>query len=203
VASNSIKWPYIVATHMRKFATITNLKDKVLAGALAFSKSSTAAQLFAHNGTSVTPVYGYSGPSVSINAAPANALTLTPQQSGQQCLFDTAAGAGGVYTLPAPQVGLWYQFFVTVAWGSNTYKVVTNNPGTVLLNGSVWETVAAGTGTQFFPNGTTHSAISLAGTTTGGLVNTCFDVYCVSATSWYIDGTNMASGVIVSPFTNS
>lgn len=202
MASNSTKWPFVIATHARKFTSPTSsLKNKNLAGAFGFSLSNTVAQMFAHNGTSVTPVAGYMGAAFSIAGAPSNAATLTPAQSGGIFLFDNASG--GTYTLPAPQVGLWYQFYVTVSVTSNNFKVVTNNTGTVLLIGSIWETVAAGTGTQFFPNGSSNSAITMAGTTTGGLVNTCFDVYCVSSTQWFIDGTNVASGTIATPFTNS
>ena len=201
MAFPSIKWPLQIATHVRKFATITNLKDKKFGIAVGGTLSSTASQFMAHNGTSVTPVAGYFGAPLSLNAAPSNAIVLTAQQSGGMILGDIATG--GTVTLPAPQAGLWYQFVVTVTVTSNNYKIVTNNPGTVLLIGSLWETVAAGTGTSFFPNGTTHSACTMAGTTSGGLINTAIDVYCVNATTWLIDGTNMASGTIVTPFTNS
>lgn len=203
MASNSIKWPFQIATHARKFTSPTSsLKNKNLAGAFGFSLSNTVSQMFAHNGTSVTPVCGYFGPPVSANAS-AGTVALTPQQSGALCAFDLVGGGSTTFTLPTPQVGLWYQFVVLVAWASGTYKIVTNNPGTVLMIGSLWETVAAGTGTQFFPNGSSHSAINMAGTTTGGLINTAIDVYCVSPTQWLVDGVNMASGTIATPFANS
>lgn len=198
----NIKIPFVVASHLKKYATITNLKDKSLAGAAGFTKSSTVAQMYANNGTSVTPVSGYMGPTLSVNAlGTSGALTITPQMSGGIILLDIAAGATA--TLPAPQAGLWFQFVVTVSVTSNNHKIVAKTTGTDLLIGSVWETVAAGTGTSFFPNGSSHSACTMNGTTTGGLINTAIDVYCTGSAQWLIDGTNFASGTIATPFANS
>lgn len=196
----NIKIPFMIATHVKKFATITNLKSKSKAGAVGMTNTGTTDQLFAHCGTSVTPVSGYFGNPISLNAAPSNTIALTPQQSGATILLDIATG--GTITLPAPQVGLWYDFFATVSVTSNNYKVASGVP-TALMLGSIWETVAAGTGTQFFPNASSNTAITMAGTTKGGLQGTCFQVACLSATVWSIDGTNVASGTIVNPFTDT
>lgn len=198
----NIRVPFVIATHAKKFATITNLKDKSLAGAFGFTKSSTVAQMYGNNGSSVTPIAGYMGPSLSVNTlGTSGALTITPQMSGSIILLDIASGA--TVTLPAPQAGLWFQFVVTVSVTSNNHKIVTKTTGTDLFIGSLWETVAAGTGTSFFPNGSSHSACTMNGTTTGGLINTAIDVYCTQSAQWLIDGTNMASGTIATPFANS
>lgn len=200
--SFNIRIPFVVATHAKKFATITNLKDKSLAGAFGFTKSSTVAQMYAHNGTSATPVAGYMGPTLSVHAlGTSDALQITPQMSGSLILLDAASGS--TVTLPAPQTGLWFQFVVTVSVTSNNHKIVTKTTGTDLFIGSLWETVAAGTGTSFFPNGSSHSACTMNGTTTGGLINTAIDVYCTGSAQWLIDGTNFASGTIATPFANS
>jgi hypothetical protein len=131
----------------------------------------------------------------------AGPTAITAAQSGSIFTLDRAAG--GELTLPAPAAGLWYAFAVTVSVTSNDYEITTDVPGTTLYIGSMWETVAAGTGTEFFPNGTTHSAIVMNGTTTGGLINTLFTVYCLNSTTWVVDGTMMASGTIATPFANS
>lgn len=198
----NIRIPFVVASHIKKFATITSLQNKNLAGALGFTKSNTVTQLCAHNGTSVTPVTGYMGPALSVNTlGTSGALALTPQMSGSVILLDIASGATA--TLPTPQAGLWYQFVVTVSVTSNNHKIVAKTTGTDLFIGSLWETVAAGTGTSFFPNGSSHSAVTMNGTTTGGLINTAIDVYCTGSAQWLVDGTNFASGTIATPFSNS
>lgn len=126
--------------------------------------------------------------------------TLTAAQSGSQVLFDRAAGI--IYTLPAPQVGLSFQFVITTSITSNNAKVITD-AGTTFLIGSVFNAVAAGTGTQFIGDGTSHLAITQNGTTTGGLKGTVFYAYCVSSTLWAIEGTVLGSGTVATPFATS
>jgi hypothetical protein len=142
------------------------------------------------NKSSVAPLISGSGATV----------TLTAAQSGSTILFDRAAGI--VYTLPAPALGLNFSFLVTTAITSNSAKVITD-AGTTLLLGSVWEAVAAGTGTQFFSAPTTSIAVTQNGTTTGGLIGSALYLTCVDATHWMVDGTLVASGTIATPFANS
>jgi hypothetical protein len=123
--------------------------------------------------------------------------SLTAAQCGSTILLDTATGQ--IITLPPPQVGLWFDFVVTTSVTSNNHTVVTD-ASTTLLIGSVWLAVAAGTGTQFFPNGSSHVKCQMNGTTTGGLKNTGLLLYCVSSTQWMIDGTVEGSGTIATPF---
>jgi hypothetical protein len=132
-----------------------------------------------------------------IIASSSASVTIKPSQSGAVFLLDRATLT---YALPAPKIGLWYEFVVTVA--AVAQKIISDAV-TSLYIGSIWETVAAGTGTQFFPNGSSNRAINMAGTTTGGLVNTTFILQCVSLTQWLVDGTNMASGTIATPFGDS
>jgi hypothetical protein len=101
-----------------------------------------------------------------------------------------------------PVAGLNYTFVVTVSVTSNDYEIATDNPGTSVFIGSLWETVAAGTGTEFFP-GATDSAIVMAGTTNGGLKNTVITVVALNGTQWVVDGTVFASGTIITPFAAS
>lgn len=126
--------------------------------------------------------------------------TLTAAQSGSTVLFDRAAGI--VYTLPAPAVGLWFEFVITVSITSNNAKIITD-AGTTLLIGQVYNAVAAGTGTTFIANGSTHIAMTQNGTTTGGLIGTMFLAQCVSATQWSVSGTILGSGTIATPFATS
>ena len=113
--------------------------------------------------------------------------TLKAGESGALCLLDSASGV--VYTLPAPVLGMQFEFLATVAVTSNAYKVITN-AGTVFLLGSVMggSLTVADSGDVFQANGTTHVSISMAGSTTGGLIGTRFRVTAISATQWVIDG---------------
>lgn len=128
--------------------------------------------------------------------------TLLAEESGALCLFDRAAG--NVYTLPAPVEGMQFEFLATVAVTSNAYKVITN-AGTVFLIGAIMggSLTVADSGDVFQANGTTHVAISMAGSTTGGLVGTRFKVTCISATQWVIDGTYVGSSILADPFATS
>jgi len=128
--------------------------------------------------------------------------TLAPEESGALCLFDRAAGV--VYTLPAPQVGMTFDFTCSVAVTSNAYKVITN-AATVFLLGSVMSgnlTVAA-SGDVFQANGTTHVAISMNGTDTGGLIGGRIRFVAISATQWVVFGDIVGSGTNADPFATS
>ncbi len=175
----------------------TNNSDQLTYNANGTSKiiaDTTSAQTLT-NKTLISPVIS-GAVTASVSATP----TLTAAQSGGTFLFDRASGV--TYTLPAPVVGLNYTFIVTTSITSGSAKVITD-AGTTLLIGSVWETVSAGPGTQFFANGTTHIALTQNGTTTGGLINTIVTFTCISATQWLVDGTVMASGTIATPFATS
>lgn len=130
----------------------------------------------------------------------ASTVTLTAAQSGGTFLFDSAAGI--VYTLPAPVVGLTYSFIVTVSVTSNADKVITNT-GTVFLIGTVVEALANGASNLYVGNGTTHISVSTNGTTTGGLQGSRYSFTCVSSTLWEVDGYNVASGTIATPFSTT
>lgn len=127
-------------------------------------------------------------------------VTLTAAQSGSQVLFDRAAGI--VYTLPAPVVGLYYDFIVTTTITSNNAKVITD-AGTTLVQGAITLATATPTDTTFLGNGTTHVAVTMNGTTTGGILGTWFRLTCVTATLWQAQGIAAASGTIATPFTTS
>jgi hypothetical protein len=128
--------------------------------------------------------------------------TLAPEESGALCLFDRAAGV--VYTLPAPQVGMTFDFTCSVAVTSNAYKIITN-AATVFLLGSVTSgnlTVAA-SGDVFQGNGTTHVAISMNGTDTGGLIGGRLRFVAISSTQWAVFGDIVGSGTNADPFATS
>lgn len=128
--------------------------------------------------------------------------TLQAKESNALCLLDRAAGV--VYTLPAPVLGMQFEFLATVAVTSNAYKVITN-AGTVFLLGSVMggSLTVADSGDVFQANGSTHVSISMDGATKGGLVGTRFRVTAISDTQWVIDGGYVGSGTLADPFATS
>ena|SRR3990172_1253487 len=127
---------------------------------------------------------------------------LAANESGSLCLFDRAAGI--VYTLPAPIVGMTFDFFVTVAVTSNAHKVITNAATVFLVGGIIMGDVTVAQSGDFFEaNGTTHVAISAAGSTTGGLLGERYSVTCISATQWAIQGVSHGAGTLADPFSTT
>lgn len=137
----------------------------------------------------------------SLSGFPAT-RTLVEEESGSIILLDKVDGI--IATLPAPAIGLVYEFMVTVTVTSNNYKIITNAV-TVFLTGSYLEidtdtanALAGRTG-----NGTTHIAITMNGTTTGGILGTRLKFTCISATLWLVEGTMNGSGTVATAFATS
>ena len=128
--------------------------------------------------------------------------TLKAKESGALCLFDRAAGI--VYTLPAPVLGMEFEFRVTTLITSNAAKVITDS-ASVFIVGSVMggSLTVADSGDVFQANGTTHVAISSNGSTTGGLVGGSYKLTAISSTQWSIEGTFIGSGTLADPFATS
>lgn len=123
---------------------------------------------------------------------------LLPQESGALCLFDRAAGV--VYTLPTPVIGMQFEFQTVVTITSNAAKVITKTIASEFILGLVDILIAASATTLAAAfNGTSHVAISMNGTTTGGVIGDRFRVTAISTTQWVIDGVVSGSGSIATP----
>ena len=127
-------------------------------------------------------------------------VSLTAAQSGNRILFDRAAGI--VFTLPIPQVGIFYDFFIKTTITSNSAKVITD-AGSTFIAGFISSGVDNTANKQWIGNGTTHVAITQNGSTTGGIIGGSFRLTCVSATLWIASGTLVASGTPATPFATS
>lgn len=138
----------------------------------------------------------------SLNKVTTLTTTAAPTvaQSGTVFLLAPAAGAGFTTTLPAPTVGVHYTFIVTVSVSSSNLKIITD-AGTTLLQGAV--TSATTTASVFQGNGTSHVSLLMNGSTTGGLIGSQFEFYCIDATQWQVFGTNFTSGTTATPFSTS
>lgn len=159
----------------------------------AYFDSTRAIPMF-HTGSNFIPA----GTKRTIKTA---AATLTAADNGAACYFNSAAG--DIYTLPAPEAGLWFEFTVLVTITSNAAKIITN-AGTVFLLGSFLQIpdTAAQITTQD-ANGTTHVAWSGNGSTTGGLKGDRVIVNAISTTQWAVWGIGRATGSEATPFATS
>lgn len=141
----------------------------------------------------------------AVTASGGTARTLTAAGSGSVNLFDSAAGI--TYTLPAPVVGLTYDFVWTVSQSSSAHVIVTDAATTFLLGGvstfsATDVTPSATLGPKFFAaNGTTHVKYTSNATTTGTATGSWLRLICVSSTVWYVNGmVDSPSGSIATPF---
>jgi hypothetical protein len=127
---------------------------------------------------------------------------LLAEESGALCLFDRAAG--NVFTLPAPVEGMQFEFSTTVLVTSNAAKVITNS-ASVFLIGSLMggSLTVADSGDVFQADGSTHVAVSMNGSTTGGLVGGSMKFTAISSTQWLVEGDFVASGTVATPFATS
>jgi hypothetical protein len=127
------------------------------------------------------------------------AYALKAEESGSLCLFDAADGV--VYTLPAPVVGMEFDFLVTVAGTSNSYSINTD-AATTFIGGGVgsFSTTVAEGGDSFAADIAATVSVDLDSDVTGRLVGTAFKLVCLSSTTWGISGNLHGVGTLATPF---
>ena len=193
----NIKIPFVIASHVKKFATTASFKNKSKAAALGVVSN----VLMYHNGTQVVPV----STGGAVVASGGVTRVLLAASSGSTNLFDSAAGI--TYTLPAPVVGLRYRFLWSVLQTSSAHVVVTDAAST-FLQGVVQMfsgeavTPAVNVGPyQFAGNGSSHLRTTTNGTTTGGGIGGWMEFVCTAATLWTVTGNvKSPSGNMATPF---
>lgn len=156
--------------------------------------------------TSLTNTGTTTGGKLAVTASGGATRTLTAANSGSVNLFDAATSIA--YTLPAPAVGLYYDFLWTaLETGGQAHNIVTD-AGTTFVAGyinmisDVNVTPSATLGPKGFAgDGSTHVKVTMNGTTTGGGIGTLLRVLCISATVWNVSGiVRSPSGTIATPF---
>lgn len=127
------------------------------------------------------------------------AYQLLPEHSGSLCLFDAADGV--IYTLPAPVVGMEFDFLVTVAGTSNAYSIDTD-AATTFIGGGVgsFSTTVAEGGDSFAADIAATVSIDLDSDVTGRLVGTKLKLVCLSSTTWGVSGDIHGVGTLATPF---
>lgn len=128
--------------------------------------------------------------------------TLSIDDTASTVVFNRAAGT--VVTLPLAVPGVFYEFLTSTAVTSNAYKIITGAATELLIGGVISnDSDTGGAVVAFDANGSTHIAISMNGTTTGGLIGTRLRFTCLSTTRWIVEGVNVGSGVVATPFATS
>lgn len=140
--------------------------------------------------------YAQFNQTTNVVASSSASVVLLPIQTASTFLLDRASGV--TYTLPPPQVGLNFNFFVTVSVTSNNHIIQTDASTTFFL-GSLYEAASASTGNTYLANGTSNKTVTMNGSTTGGLKGTYISAVCFSSTQWIIDGTVIGSGTLATP----
>lgn len=149
-------------------------------------------------GTSAPTLKNYIRQVIPVTAA----TTLTADQSGALVVWTAAVGA--TVTLPAPVIGLHFDFLVAVTNTSVACKIITN-AASVFIGGSPLTyinntTPGAAPGPKGFLFDSAASVSANFGgtdTTSGGIAGTRVRLECVSATLWIISGTIIGAGTIV------
>ena len=131
--------------------------------------------------------------------------SLSPLNSGSLVLMDRAAGI--IFTLPVAttaNVGMYFDFAITTSVTSNNYKVITG-AGTEFLIGGYTnvDTDTANAVAAFTGNGSTHIAVTMNGTTTGGLLGTKLRFTCLSVTRWMVEGIVQGNGTVATALATS
>ena len=144
-----------------------------------------------------TQVNGVTFGQTTVNGTAAG-LTILASQSGQTFKFDNAVGKA--YVLPTPAAGLLFNFITTVSVTSVGNSVATASTGTQFILGEVlMYSTATASPAGFAANGTSHSTVTMSGTTTGGLIGTNLQYIGLDATHWYVAGQMVGSGTLATP----
>jgi len=136
-----------------------------------------------------------------VHALSPAARLITPSESGDLFLMDTATGQS--FTLPVGVIGLKYEFLVTTDLTSNAYAVLcsTATAGDFMVGHVFGAIEAAATGEMHFANGSTHLGLSMNKTTTGGLIGTHIMVECIATNLWKVTGVTSCTATPATPFT--
>jgi len=113
-------------------------------------------------------------------------------------VFDKADGI--VVTLPAPAIGMRFDFLVTVTGTSNSYSIATDAATTFIGGGIQGNSTTAG-GADSFPATIASDVIcELDAAETGWLIGGYISIVCLSSTTWGISGQTSGSGTLATPF---
>jgi len=122
---------------------------------------------------------------------------LKAEESGGTFFWDAATGV--TYTLPAPAVGMEFNFYATVSVTSNAHVIITD-AATTFLSGAINQIIDTSGTSEGQVGAATDVTISMNGSTTGGLIGTWIHVKCITSTLWVARGLVVSSGTLSTPF---
>jgi len=123
--------------------------------------------------------------------------TMTAGMSGSVMLMDSATVD---YTLPAigaSDIGISFDFVVTV---TSTNQSITAGAADLLIGSMTFMDAATPLFDVFTPDVSDDLIFSTNGSTTGGLIGSCYTFTAISATRWWVSGFNLGSGAAATPF---
>lgn len=210
--------PYEQALKYDSDGSVSALSGKTVSGSITFSGVQTISNSTQSTSYSTGAVIIAGGVGIAKNlyvngtvngkltvtntgGAYATPIVLTEAQSGSLILVNDAAGLD--FTLPAitsANVGVVFEFLVTVSVSSNNFRV-TAGAGNFLV-GALWiaDFDTANTGSYFAANGSSHLVCTMNGSTKGGKVGTKLRFTAISATQWFVEGITFGDGVLATPF---
>ena len=120
------------------------------------------------------------------------ALSVSADDSGAIIDMDTELGASATATLPAPQAGLHYRFFWSVAHDASYERIINTSGSSVLYNGLVYfQDSAATTVADVQANGSSNYILTVNDDVEPG---SYVDVVCnASGTHWLVSGVICAT----------
>ena len=141
---------------------------------------------------------------VAVETVTTGTKTLTADDCGKVVVLKRAAGSS--ITLPASPAeagaGWNVTFLVETDVSSNSYGIFATEEDVFIgaLTGVSISDAPSTTPIAFTANETTHDAIEMNGTTTGGRRGTRIKIIS-NGSHWLVNGTNVCSGSSLSPFT--
>jgi len=139
------------------------------------------------------------------------ATTLTADNNGATCVFDTAAAS--TFTLPTPQLGMHFTFVTTVT-ATGDHEIICNTDTYGFLGGAtIVSTTADETNAFSAAVDGENDYITMNGTTTGGIAGSVVHVYAIvgqaeglstgEAKSWAVHASLIGSGAMATPFADA
>ena len=139
------------------------------------------------------------------------ATTLTADDSGATCVFDTAAAS--TFTLPTPELGMSFTFVSTIT-ATGDHEIITNTDTYGYLGGAtIVSTTADETNAFSAAVDGENDYITMNGTTSGGIAGSVVHVYAIvgqaeglstgEAKSWAVHASLIGSGAMVTPFADA
>lgn len=122
-------------------------------------------------------------------------------ESGALCILGNAAGQ--IYNLPvigSDDVGMWFEFSVTITGTSNSYTINTGSSANFIGGGLVATSTTPGDEDVFAGTIASDVAITLDADVDGRLAGGYFTLTAISTTEWTVGGFTVSVPTALTPF---